>query len=805
MYRTEPLVVIRFAGLPATLPVALRATSTVACVDSYLDVLETGRALAAELHDVIGRSAGTDRARLVALRRALHGGRAPGRRAWPAPVDDDLAARIHAWCAHDLPGLRAGIAATLAGDLVSETAVLRTALTDEVFRHSLRQASPVLADEADKWLADPGRTPRRRTLIGLARYVLRAATKTSPFSGFATIRLAGWRPDGPLLTVPDVPSRFVQEVDAGLVRSISTALHRRVRLNPSVTVASGHLLHAASGPVATLPATPAVQAVLALLTPDSPELERADVVAWLAGRAQVDVARADLFVTGLERAGVVEVVAAVPEQAVRPFAELAGRGGPAGLSQVQRHVDRASPDTADVLREVCADVGVPVPDRAAIRRHGVHETRVSAGEPAWCGHAAWRSALDDLDTVRVLLGLYDPALPYRLALGTEVGRLFGPGARVPLLVVRKALDTSGPPLAEVFHPDFLSRADPLRGHDDPRLARLRELRAETTRRLVDGSVDVGADWPDWVQPPPAMTAYIQRTATGVVLNAAHGGTRGRTRWERLARQAGASIPTDDTRTEVDGTPECTRGTTAHAEVVETAVFGGTLDLRSPAPGREIVFPGATGTAPPAARIPVGALEVRHDPERDLVDLVERGTDRPLRPEYTGMTSDALLPPLAQLVVCGFGRTYLTHPTLPAVDPPPPPGPGVVALPRVDVGSVTLARARWLAPPDSPGPRPPGTTDAERFVALRAWRRAHGVPARCFVRRAALGGSRAEIAFDKSHKPLYVDFDSAISMSVLDHFLAAGEGPVEFVAMWPEVSGAEPGGFVAEYVVEIGDH
>ena len=72
---------------------------------------------------------------------------------------------------------------------------LAAVLRDPVFEEALWVASPSLAAEAEALLADSagGASKRRRaSLHALARYVIRATTRATPFGAFAGVAVASW-------------------------------------------------------------------------------------------------------------------------------------------------------------------------------------------------------------------------------------------------------------------------------------------------------------------------------------------------------------------------------------------------------------------------------------------------------------------------------------------------------------------------------------------------------------------------------------------------------------------------------------
>lgn len=858
-YRAASQIVVRSATLSTGALDGLRCDGAAKLVDVLLAGQRwceaEGRALADLLHPVIGAVADPAyRPRLIGLRRALHAGRTPRRQEWnpqlAALLDRALVDRIEGWLAH-----RSGRSARrdeLAGVLSAEARRglerMCAVLAAPAFRHALQHASPVLAGELDKWLADPARIPRRRTVIGLARYLSRAATKTSPFSTFTTIAVGGWCDDGPALEFrPTGEPRIALELDVRLIRRLGAAVTGRprlLRINPSARFGTDEVAFLGPGhgePLVTIALVPAVREVLRLVGEDEPA-PRERVCAELARSAGGDPDRAAGFVTRLERAGLLEAVVALPDQAERPVGALAEAAGTEGgllatlqqqLSIRARGTDEHCATVAGTAVRVLEQFGLPAVDPHRLRQSGLHETYLRPGAPVRCGRSRWSQALDDLDVVRRLFGIYDPGLPYRLALGAYCRLRFGAGATVGLLTLHRAVQADlrdqpeclaphGADLLAPLRPGFLAEPDPLAGNRVPRLRRVRELRREALRVLTadlgggsgggdgDGAVrTVHTDpatvtrlvesWPAWVGRPASMTCYVQPIpGTGpvrLVLGAAHGGHgRGRSRWQRLAGRAGTSAPGRQLRPEPGGAVPAEFG----------GSFGTNLNLRIATAPYEISYPHAVSARPPEQRIGLGSLTVRHDPDTDLVSLW--APEFPVLPVHGGMMSDALLPPVAQLLVSGFGRTYLTHPTLPALDPPPGDPDAPSRTPRVDIGCITVRRARWTMPAAAVPHREPGEADVGYLIRLHSWLRTHHLPQACFVRCWDPHTPREEVAFDQSHKPLYIDFASWSLVQVFEHLVAAHSGSVELSEALPDPSsfrpGSEYGANVHELLIEV---
>lgn len=849
-------VVVRSAVLPAAALDDLRCGRTYELITRFLaegDALrEEADALSDELYRLIGETDGPGRGRLVAVRRALHNLRRPEPGSVrPGELPPALAGRVASWLARweERENARDVLPRTLATERETALARLRDLAAHPPIRHALAHASPTLSTELEKWLAEPGRRPRRRVLTGLARYVSRAATKTSPFSTFTLVSIAEWAAAGPLLTAaPDTGegcgAHVVLEADAGFVRLLDLGLRRRqvasgsrpVRLNPTVRFHDGSVAFTGPDPQETvreMRATGTLRAVADILR-ESPNSTLDALVQRLAVAGGEPTEAAHDLLERLEAIGFVEVTSGIADQAPRPLAALADEvAGDAPVSHTLHALQRELDGTADLghgapgavlCEQAATSVGtllgtlsLPGMDRADVRKHVLRESYV-ATSVATCGRSAWAGVLADLDLVRRWLAVHDPMLPFRLALATYVRHRFGCGEHVPLLEAHRTLSmdlhrAGGQPdeVLRVLGASFLSTPDPLGAVEEPRLREVRALREAAlaafvsrehgeTSALHADPADLRAaiaSWPAWVRDPGPVTCYVQPVqGTGegrggsLMLNSAHGGHgRGRGRWTRLLdphrwppREATADEPVP---AELPGT------------------FGHSVNLRAPGTSYEIEQPHAVGSLPAERRLGLDTLLVRHHPQDDLVDLWSTALRAPVIPVHGGMMSDALLPPLARLLVDGFGTTYLTHSTLPVVEAIPDhcAGGGVSYRPRVTAGRITLARARWTMPVTQVPARYAGETDADHLLRLAAWLTEHGIPHRYYARAWHRGMAREDLAFDRTHKPLYVDIANPLLVATFEKLLARSQGELELTEPLPDPA-TDGTTHATEFVVEL---
>ncbi|MGI5282698.1 lantibiotic dehydratase [Nonomuraea polychroma] len=851
----SPLVV-RVAGLPASLLGTLRFGESFAEAErlAELDSRLTAKAgeLADALYPIIGSSAGADfKSQLVGLRRALHRRRVPEGGEWNAKVaaalPADTAAKIDAWVSdlNDYGHRRLRLSATLDRETPAKLAALRDAGGHPGFRRALSAASPLLYEELSKWLADSTRKVRRSPLVRLAKYVTRAATKTSPFSTFTISGTALWAPHGPAVALDGgATPAGVLELDGLLLRLLYQALcddprlgrSLRVRVNPSATPHQGmigFLGPQSSEPILSTPATPAITRCLEIVG-ESTGLTLSDLRDRLA-EGHDALPTVQRFLDALLAAGLLERLPPVPDHAADPLGPLSrwlGTYEDDDIAEVRTMVERAR---GELLRRVpVADVEsqrtrlhvlqraiAELRDRLGLPRGGdlraFHESAVFTGPVASCSLPRWRTALEDLDAVRRWLAALDPALPLRVALGAFCGERFGPGVRVPFLLLHRAMHEELT-RCDSRHGRLLNAVlnappgEPVASLGVPRMRELNRIQRMARQAIAaapfkDGVrsiapfvlTSLAAGWPEWLPTPPSLACYVQviseQGRIRLVVNAAHTGFgRGRSRVLQLIRQAGGAAPADLTWQTAPPEPLI-------AELGGT--FASSLNRRMPSAAYEIDYPFATSGRPAGERLPLSDLEAVHDPRTRMVGLVSKRLGCAVRPLHLGMMADILLPPAARLLALGFGSSYYLYPSMPLL---PEPGEdhskAVASLPRVEIGRVVVQRARWVAPTAEVPVQEKGERDADYYLRLVAWVRSHGMPTRCFVRAPVGRQGRLGAILDKSRKPVYVDFANWLLVMVFDR-MVRGAGPV--VVFEEALPDPESGtGSVTEFLLEISE-
>lgn len=843
--------VVRMAGLSTGDLYGLRSERTFALVQELIMEREwlrvEGSVLAVALHMVIGERAGNpDKPALVGLRRALHQGRAPAAREWndrlAAVLSAPLRERAAVWVSrqHSYAKRRAWLPDILEGEATAAAAALRRAAGAPYFRRALHQASPALSAELEKWLADERRVPRRQSLLTLAKYVARAAAKTSPYSTFTISGLGTWVDDGPAVRmITSASVGCVSDLYGTLAHSLSHALCEDprlqqalpLRLNPSASFQPHSVMFIRSRPqesIVTMPATPAILACSELLG-DGATLTPEELCAKLAGEGG-DKSSVERFVTALVEAGLLECQFPVADQKVNPLGELSAwleEHAPASMinavalvNRLRDSIDRSVPvidveghqahqrELGDAARAVASQVGRPL-EQSRI----VHESAVFPQTVAECSLPKWRLALHDLDVLRRWLAALDPGLPGRIAVGAYCRERFGSGSRVPLLLLQRAI------YEEVALPDASDRSDaahdvarlfrpmpPLGRNRLPRLLHLDRIQREA-REIVFAQADdngvirldpdvlarLAANWPEWIRAASSLGCYVQPLDRGGALHLVINGIglghgRGHNRVRQLIQRAGGALAVMPGRL-ADPTL-CELG----------ATFGLPMNQRVPGLPYEIGYPMAVSDRPREEQIPLSDLEVVHDQRTDLALLYSQRLGRQVGALHLGMMSDLYLPPTARFLVQAFGPSSVLIGSGISVLTPEE----VTTSPRVEVGRVIMQRARWVISTEELPFRQAGASDSEYLLLMVTWLQAQDIPSSCFVRMWSAGLSQeGEAVFDKSRKPVFVDFANLYLVAVFERMLRRHRGPV---VVFEEALPAPASGLahVTEFLIEANE-
>ncbi|MEV6120193.1 lantibiotic dehydratase [Streptomyces sp. NPDC052077] len=224
-----------------------------------------------------------------------------------------------------------------------------------------------------------------------------------------------------------------------------------------------------------------------------------------------------------------------------------------------------------------------------------------------------------------------------------------------------------------------------------------------------------------------------------------------------------------------------------------------LNLHGRLTDHQIVCPGETSSVPEEDRIHLDDLYVEHDEEAGRLVLRSRRLGREVVPAYFGYLVPIALPEIPRTLLLLSPSTMAPFDVWAGV-PEGPAEDGVTRRPRVRHGGVVVSRRSWTADAGALPVRRTGSGEEEYYLEFLRWRRAHGLPDRCFATASRSG--RGPVGA----KPVYVDFDSPLSLAAFDALVDREPGTrVVFREMLPSEDGlhltSPRGRHVAELAVE----
>lgn len=843
-----PNFVVRVAGLPMAVLRRLRCEATIAAVEELLELQDRlrseGEELSQALYEVIGTvDDRVVRRRLLALRRCVHQARPPR----PGVLDEDvwaalpadLAPRIATWqqSLTQQDALRAHAEVTCEAESGAKRWALAQIAGDDSFQRGLILASPDLYAELAKWRpADPGARSDEALETSLAKYIGRAAAKTTPYSTFTSFAEGRWMPGGlhPVrcagawtrCSSVEPAMRIVLNVRRELASWPELRPHLRLRVNPSAaadgltlrflscrrgeavfgeTVFGETVVEVAVTPTlrrvlevirtAPDPSYALVEAGIAALDPTSDATEVAGYLDHLLDvgllETQVDVADQSLDHLGElsdALAGFpgprVDALRELLEQLRTQLARLADGGG-----AQERHTSVGA--VGETLHALYAQLdwtrqGLDVPVKNA-----VFEDTVVAGLDYRFALPDWAGVLDDLRLLAGLSGLYDRFLPPRLALAVFFADHYGPGSRVGFLQWCRAVGDEarrpGADLGTILHQPWLVSTAGLNT-----LERIKQLRRQSTAQMRTVPVDEAgirrldrralsefvAALPEFVQPRDSVAFYGQPmirngTPSFVLNNTDAGFRRAHARLHRCAARAYGDAHL------MPGLPA-----DSGAVYADVATIGGSnLNLRSSPTPYEITYPGSVSNRPAAEQIHLSDLDVVHDAATDRLRLVWRSRGEQVLPLHLGILVDWALPWTYRLLMQAFGvSSFCQLPQRLSGLSFLTPGQGVRRLPRLCLGNVVIARASWVVSSGDAPLREKNESALSHLIRVTRWLAEHGIPRQCFVRAATAAGVSKSLG--KNRKPCYVDFSNQVFLRVFGQIAAQPDRMLVFQEVLP---------------------
>ncbi|WP_217142846.1 lantibiotic dehydratase [Streptomyces sp. AC627_RSS907] len=804
-----------------------------------------------ELYERIGAvESDTERRELIALRRAIHNGRAP-RKAPESPEARTPAVRRWLAAHQERERLRTAVTEGYPAASDRERAVLARLLGDDDLLRSLALVAPEVHQEAERYrsaVEGPGKVSARtrKSERGLIQYVTRAMVRTSPLSRFTAVGIAEPAPasDREAVRPGEVSftgARAVPGLDRVMLHYVLGGLPaaRDAELSELwVGVPPTSAPDPEAGKLFFLNLTEQGMRRLALPL-DGPVQDLLDalsmgprrfpaVVAHVAGRAGCSAEEADRRVRQALRQGVLCTFHRSEESAARadyddlltPVLPATDRAAAVGAladkvrSALPRLADTPASARGAALAGLRADLGRF--SQAAGRPAHVTVEEDYVMPPLKVASADWHAPLADVGPAVELLSVFDWLHDVRVLMTAAFVERFGAGANVPLAEhaahIVGEVSRRAAAMAAVYGPQGTGEATALTGLGpaDGSLERMYLLRRELSEEvhaLLTKTAQAGADTlalsagdvadltrtlPDrFRQDPLIYGVLLQQAGDRLVLNdglPGHGMLYARF-LEADRRQGGRALPRLAARL---------NRFYGHDGARVTEDLGlHRLNVNAHTP----VLPG--GLTPEDWF----GLRLAHDPQTDTL-RVEDADGTPLRVLPLGTGHPGLFPPplsvASGLVISGRLFNSLPNSWHAAT---PWDGKGTRPAPRMTVGDVVIGRRRWYGGTELDEAVAAGPDEHERLLALTAWRARHGVPEEVVIKSAPddegpLSVGAPDVQSKRlQQKPQYVDLSSALAVRVLPRMLERrGEGAGYLEEALP---GVTDGTHATEWVLEVG--
>lgn len=429
---------------------------------------------------------------------------------------------------------------------------------------------------------------------------------------------------------------------------------------------------------------------------------------------------------------------------------------------------------------------------------------------------AWRAGIEPaLRSVSRLLPVLDPMAPQRINLQAFYAARFGRGGRcddvlrfvhefhqdfydqyIKAQAGRVQFDADG----EFSPNDNWLRAAGVDAMADARRELIRRLRAARAGAGPADEIVLGEDVVDAVAaalPPRAGTvdarsfflqvaatpdgplAVLNRSYSGLTLTFSRfvhcfddgrdGGTDGDSLTRKLRAELGRLQPAGTVFAEMTGGFDTTN-----------------LNLHPAVTPYELVCPGDVSSRPVAEQLAVEDLSVVQDEHADRLLLWSRTLQAEVLPVYLGFLMPMALPEVQRTLLLFSRATMVPLDLWSGVDGRPDPA-TVRYRPRLRYRDLVLARRSWTIHPGRLPARAETAGDAAWFLAWQRLRRELGLPRRVF---ASL--DRTPVDTDAPGpagptKPQYVDFDSPLSLGLLETSLRSANRYVVLQEMAPDTA------------------
>jgi hypothetical protein len=249
----------------------------------------------------------------------------------------------------------------------------------------------------------------------------------------------------------------------------------------------------------------------------------------------------------------------------------------------------------------------------------------------------------------------------------------------------------------------------------------------------------------------------------------------------------------------------------NAEVVELiGTFGFDGQIRPRLTERRLVYPGEESNGAGKGRISWQSLAVVWDESRAIPIIVDKESGKRILPVHLGTLSPAFFPPFYRLVTC-FGPAF--SPDLPLLDLLDGSSRAyeersVRHYRRICLGNVVLMRESWCVPHEEFPSVRKEESDFSYFGRLRTWAKMLGLPRQVFFTGLRtedyLRGNLSSGSFKRLRKPIFVDWDDFLSHQFLRRFVPVEGGVLSISEMLPLAGEQRPldNGHITEHIFEF---
>ncbi len=820
-------------------PLPGRRLGTAELTEAVRALAETERACSslseaacAELYELAAQATGTDRHRILELKRSIYNHRQPAAvirgHDWPPATT----AWLEAWQRNVLAR---GLLTTGYGTcLAQERAALAEAVGSQSFQLSLALTSPQLFEAVRHYARAAGAPSKqdRKSERGILQHLTRAMVRTSPLTQFTAAGFASWSEDGVALDRVVFQRRASQSI-ASMDRTLISALvsgfmsddpapdeeGRALRQNQTLRIVQSAVqFRHRSGSRIRLLSTPLTAQLRALLSLTSLGSVPAPALGGaLAQRLGISTPEADKIVRGAREAQILVPGPVMDEQAEEPLSvarELLRERAPlaaAELDVMSAELDRfptaTVPERVALLQRL--DSAQRRLNALSSRPVSAHVNEACVLQPFEVSAAGYQTAFEDLAKVTEFASLFDLHHHLRVMSATLFVDRFGPGASVSLVEHAADLVAGVVSREEKLSLDTAEDFGPCDGS----LAGLIEARMRAADTIADLSARAAAEKPDAeeVSLDPDTLAELAAALPE--------------RFRRSSASYGLLVQPVEGRLVVNGCypgygmlgarflgPDRHLGGRAADSAARRTAALLSWDGAQPCEDRELHRANINHRIPLLERTitPEEWIGFRlvHDADLDELAIVDAHGGR-IRPVSLGMSWSELLPAPLRLAMWlaessrVVFETFL-EPDRAATGPRQPER--TSTRPRLTAGSVVLQRRRWYPGEDFPA-APGGDGPASHLVELTAWRAMHGVPEEVLVKssfgRSGSGNrnewAREYVATRHREKPQYVDLASALAVRVLPRLLARRAPGSYFEEALP---GVRPGRNAFEWCIEF---